>query len=378
MEKRIKHIMDLSQDILDIKDIFKSNGFKLFIVGGAVRDSMLGIEPKDFDLATDAVPDKVEEMMFNANIKTIATGKAFGVINVFSQDNEFEIATFRADSGSDGRRPDTVTFTTIEGDVVRRDLTINALFFDIDTSEVVDLVNGLEDLKNSVIRTVGCAEDRFKEDRLRILRAIRFAARFCGTLDKDIIDALNEDSTLDKISAERIHDEFIKGIKSAKSVINFMELLNSFGMFSSIFPNMIIDNNFIEDNDPIIVISMLLKNETFNSLNKKLNKLTFSNTEVKQIECLLSLRELSFDTAVSFKSIIKSSDLSSSQIINFASKNNINMKLVNTLLKFELSIDGNDVMKEFNLKPSKELGLKIRELENIKFKEMLISMFMYF
>lgn len=371
-EIRLIHHMSIPSDILVIHKIFKSKGFQLFLVGGCVRDSILGIEPKDFDLVTDAVPDKVEEMMLKANLRTIATGKAFGVINVFTEDNEFEIATFRTDNGSDGRRPDSVTFTTIEGDVARRDLTINALFFDIDTSEVVDLVGGLEDIKNGVIRTVGNAADRFEEDRLRILRAIRFAARFCGTLDKDIVDALNEDSTLDKISAERIHDEFIKGIKSAKSVINFMELLDSFNMFSSIFPNMVIDKNFIEDSDPIIVISMLLKGEKFNGLNKKLNKLTYSNVEVKQIEGLLGLHELSFDTAVSLKPIIKLSNLNDSQIINFAIKNNIDIKLVNTLLKFELSVDGDDVMKEFNLKPSKELGLKIRELENAKFKEMFM------
>jgi hypothetical protein len=136
---------------------------------------------------------------------------------------------------------------------------------------------------------------------------------------------------------------------------------------------MIINNNFIEDNDPIIVISMLLKNEPFNSLNKKMNKLTFSNIEVKQIECLLVLDELNVDTAVLFKSVIKFSSLDNSQIINFSFRNNIDMKLINTLLKFELSVDGDDVMKKFNLKPSKELGLKIRELETANFNEMFMS-----
>ncbi len=139
MEKRIKFDIPIPKDILQIKDIFKKNGFKLYVVGGAVRDALLGKTPKDYDLATDAIPDKVETMMAKGGLKTLPTGKAFGVINVFTDMGEYEIATFREDL-SGGRRPDAVSFTDIVGDVKRRDLTINALFYDIDTHEVVDLV----------------------------------------------------------------------------------------------------------------------------------------------------------------------------------------------------------------------------------------------
>lgn len=370
--KRIQFKLEIPNDIKNINQVFKENGFKLFIVGGAVRDALLGETQKDFDLATDAIPDKVEEMMHASGFVTIATGKAFGVINVFTESGEFEIATFRSDSKeSDGRRPDSVTFTTIEGDVLRRDLTINALFFDLDTSEVVDMVGGVEDLKNGIIRTVGDASERFEEDRLRVLRAIRFAARFEGKLSTDIKISLIQDNNLNGISAERIRDEFLKGIKSAKSVIEFMELLDGFELFDWIFPRMVINKKFIEDKDHIVVLATLLKNNDLSNLKKDLNRLTYSTAEIKAIEFLTSLHMLDIDTAVQFKNSFKSSGVSSDQLRNFGSREGILSQLLDAFEEFELSVDGVDVMKEFNLKPSKELGDKIRELETNNFKKLL-------
>jgi tRNA nucleotidyltransferase/poly(A) polymerase len=370
MEK-IKFELEVPNDIKVIHRIFIDNGFKLFIVGGSIRDALLGKTPKDWDLATDAIPDKVEEMMEKANLRTLATGKAFGVINVFTDTDEFEIATFREDVGSDGRRPDSVTFTTIEGDVLRRDLTINALFFDLDTSEIVDMVGGVEDLKNGVIRTVGDASERFEEDRLRILRAIRFAARFEGTLSTDIKISLIQNNSLNGISAERIRDEFLKGIKSAKSVIKFMQLLDGFELFDWIFPNMVVNKNFIEDKDPIVVLATLLKTHEWSKLKKDLNKLTFSTLEIKGIEFLTALHKLDIETAVLFKNIFKNSGVTSDQLRNFGSREGISSKLLDAFEKFELTVDGDEVMKEFKLKPSKELGDKIRELETNNFKKLL-------
>jgi tRNA nucleotidyltransferase/poly(A) polymerase len=176
-EQRIKFDLVIPEDIKLIQSVFKENGFKLFVVGGAVRDALLGIEPKDFDLATDAVPDKVEEMMKAAGLNTIGTGKAFGVINVFTSDGEYEIATFREDT-TKGRNPEVKLGATIESDAARRDLRINALYYDLDTNEIIDLVGGVDDLKNGEINMVGNAQERFEEDPLRILRFFRFFSRF--------------------------------------------------------------------------------------------------------------------------------------------------------------------------------------------------------
>jgi tRNA nucleotidyltransferase/poly(A) polymerase len=177
MEKRFKFDIPIPQDIQQIKDVFKKNGFKLYVVGGAVRDALLGKTPKDYDLATDAVPDKVEEMMAKAGLRTLPTGKAFGVINVFTDQGEYEIATFRSDETS-GRNPEVKLGATIESDAARRDLRINALYYDLDTNEIIDLVGGLDDLKNGEINMVGNAQKRFEEDPLRILRFFRFFSRF--------------------------------------------------------------------------------------------------------------------------------------------------------------------------------------------------------
>ena len=370
--ERIKHNIEIPNDIILINQVFKDNGFKLFIVGGAVRDSLLGEKPKDFDLATNAIPDKVEEIMQQAGFKTIATGKAFGVINVFTKSNEFEIATFRSDGEyTNNRHPDSVTFGDIVEDSKRRDLTINALFFDLDTSEVVDLVGGVRDLKNNIIRTVGNAKDRFNEDRLRILRTIRFSARFMGVLDIGIIDALKHDSSLEGISAERIRDEFLKGIKSAKSSILFLEMIDQFNMFDWIFPNIDINKRFILEKDPIVVLATLLKNHEWGKLKKDLNKLTYSTAEIKAIEFLTSLHKLDIDTAVTFKHVFKNSGVSSDQLRNFGSREGVSSQLLDAFEEFELSVVGDDVMKEFNLKPSKELGDKIKELETDNFKKLL-------
>jgi tRNA nucleotidyltransferase/poly(A) polymerase len=177
LENRIKMDMPIPDDIKTIAAIFKKNGFKLFIVGGAVRDFLLQKKIKDYDLATDAVPDKVEEMMAKANFKTLPTGKAFGVINVFTSEGEYEIATFRSDE-TKGRNPEVKLGASIETDAARRDLRINALYYDIDTKEIIDLVGGVEDLKNGTIQTVGNPQQRFEEDPLRILRFFRFFNRF--------------------------------------------------------------------------------------------------------------------------------------------------------------------------------------------------------
>lgn len=223
--------IDIPQDISDLSSIFQRAGYKLYLVGGAVRDALLGKTPKDYDIATDAQPDQILEILAPYNeYKTLEIGKAFGVINVITpQGEEYEVATFRRDL-SGGRRPDAVEFTDIATDVMRRDLTINALFYDMSTGEVVDYVGGIEDLHNGVVKAVGDPKERFDEDRLRILRAIRFAARMGSQLDPETREAIKADNSLRGVSPERIRDEFLKGIKSAKSVPEFIAMISDLNL----------------------------------------------------------------------------------------------------------------------------------------------------
>jgi len=375
-EQRIKFDIPIPDDIRKIKDVFKKNGHKLYVVGGAVRDALLGKTPKDYDLATDALPDKVEEMMKKAKLKTLPTGKAFGVINVFTSEGEYEIATFREDL-SGGRRPDAVSFTDIEGDVKRRDLTINALFYDIDTKEIVDLVGGVEDIKNGVVKTVGAPEDRFGEDRLRILRAIRFAARFGNELDPAADAALLKDASLQGISGERIRDEFLKGITSAKSQKHFFELLDKYKLFDWIFKGLQVDKQFIARlgsynyDDVIVVLASLLKNNNLDGLRRKLNELKYSADEIKAVSFLIAMLRLDVDTAVTLKKAEQHAGVSQDQIRDFCGKQGINGQLLDAFDDFRLTVSGPEMMEKTGLPQGKELGQAIHQAETENFEKLL-------
>jgi tRNA nucleotidyltransferase/poly(A) polymerase len=375
MEERIKFDFQIPSDIIEIQKVFTKNGYKLYVVGGAVRDALLGKTPKDFDLATDAVPDKVEEMMQDAGFRTLPTGKAFGVINVFTDQGEYEVATFRNDIGS-GRRPDSVEFTNIDGDVKRRDLTINALFYDIDTKEIVDLVGGVDDLKNGVVRTVGAPEDRFGEDRLRILRAIRFAGRFGSDLDPATDMALQKDASLEGISGERIRDEFIKGLISAKSFKKYMEMLDKYDLFKWVLPNMLLNKKSYMRNSGkvdnyIVELASLLKDNEIDLLRRKLNELKYSADEIKAIVFLISFLKLSVDTAYLLKKMQQTAGVSDKQIREFGEKENIPEKLLNAFEQYRLSVSGPEAMEKFDLKPGPELGKAIQKMETANFEKLL-------
>lgn len=370
-ENRIKFNIPVPSDILELKDIFVKNGFKLFVVGGAVRDAVLGKSPKDWDLATDATPDQVEQISANAGLKTIPTGKAFGVINVFTGEDEHEVATFRKDIGS-GRRPDSVEFTTIDQDVKRRDLTINALFFDIDTNEIVDLVGGISDIKKGIVRTVGDPKDRFGEDRLRILRAIRFAGRFGSGLEPNVEAALNNDASLEGISPERIRDEFLKGVRTAKSVKHFLTLLDKFNLFDWIFKGLRVNKAFIEEKDPIILLGWLLRDNDPQSLGKTLNKLTFSAAETKAISFLVAFQQFDNpDNVQPFKKQHMASGVTGEQLRRFGKLINFDTKTLDVFADFKLSISGQDAIDKMGVKPGPEMGNAIKKLEADNFKALL-------
>ena len=371
-EERVQMNIPIPDDIRQIKDIFVKNGHKLFVVGGAVRDSILNKPIKDWDLATDATPDKVETMMQQAGLKTLPTGKAFGVINVFTDSDEYEIATFRRDLGS-GRRPDSVEFTTIDQDVKRRDLTINALFFDIDTGEVVDLVGGIDDLKKGVVRTVGSPEERFGEDRLRILRAIRFAGRFGSGVDSAVDAALKKDNSLEGISPERIRDEFLKGIRTAKSTRHFLTLIDRYNLWDGIFPGIKVNKKFIESKDPIEVIATLMLGNDPSTLSKQLNKLTYSAAENKVITFLMVFSKFDdLNDVFKIKKLQNKSGISKDQLISFNQENTILPNAVmNAFLGFELSVTGDQVQQELGVKPGPEMGQAIEKLEIENFKKLL-------
>ena len=207
---------------LEIIEILKKAGHQAYWAGGCVRDMLLGTEPKDFDIVTSAKPEEIEQLLEH----TIPIGKEFGVILAIKNGHHFEIATFRSDSGySDGRRPDAVEFTSAKEDAFRRDFTINALFYDPDSDQVIDYVDGEVDMRDRLIRFIGNPEDRILEDHLRILRAVRFKNSLRFQYHPETYAAIKKHAQLvSKISPERVRDELNKMISGPNPGHAFQEL----------------------------------------------------------------------------------------------------------------------------------------------------------
>lgn len=303
--------------VYTLSDLFTRNGATLFAVGGAIRDYLYSVHhggkfsPKDVDLATEAPPDKVL-MILNSpesksqGIKTFPKGEAFGVISAVIEGEEYEIATFREDGDySDGRRPDSVSFSTPGKDAQRRDLTYNALFYDIHKKEIRDynlnqqgLGQGLDDIKNLVARPVGKARDRFQEDKLRIPRLVRFFSRFnpgdiMAHLDQDTLAAIQEFKDLVGVSPERIAAEFTGGLQKAANPVSYLKNYEVTGLLPAVFPGLQVG---LHDVDRIgnvknikAVLAWLLKNDNPTAVRVQLNRLKYANDVSDAVAFLLKL-----------------------------------------------------------------------------------------
>lgn len=213
----------------------RENGHEAFLVGGCVRDLLLGREPKDWDVATNALPDRIEALF----LKTVAVGKAFGIIAVVANDGSMvEVATYRADAPyADGRHPGAVAFTDARKDALRRDFTVNALFLDPTTGEIRDFVGGRADLDARIIRAIGDPETRFSEDHLRLLRAVRFASVLGFSIDPATFAAVQKLAPhIHRISAERIRDELFRLLTEAPQAGVALQLLRDAGLLKEILP----------------------------------------------------------------------------------------------------------------------------------------------
>ena len=211
-------------------------GFTAYFAGGCVRDRLLGIEAKDYDIATSADPGEVQEV-FRGRV-TDLVGKSFGVVRVMEDGEWFEVAMFRQDGTYiDGRRPESVTPATPEEDAQRRDFTINGLFYDPIAERLIDFVGGEADLRAKLLRAIGNPTDRFAEDHLRLLRAIRFAARLRFEIEPKTWEAMCAGASLIRtVSAERIRDEINK-IFTASKPEKGLDLLDQSGLLKEVLPD---------------------------------------------------------------------------------------------------------------------------------------------
>jgi tRNA nucleotidyltransferase/poly(A) polymerase len=223
----------MEQTARDIVARLRERGHVAYFAGGCVRDMVRGLVPKDYDVATDAPPAVVQKIFPH----TYAVGAQFGVIVVVEKEMNFEVATFRSDDVYvNGRRPSAVHFASPEEDAKRRDITINGMFFDPSANEVIDFVGGRADLEAKLVRAIGDPAQRFAEDRLRMLRAIRFATVLEYKIDKQTWDALVANAgAITQISAERIRDELVK-IFLPPSRVRGWDLLDASGLMKAILP----------------------------------------------------------------------------------------------------------------------------------------------
>ena len=217
----------------DVVRRLRAAGHEAYLAGGCVRDRLLGREPQDYDVATSAPPEAVQGLF----LRTIPVGAQFGVILVVERGARFEVATFRSDDAYvDGRRPSAVHFGSAQDDACRRDFTINALFEDPLTGDIHDFVEGVADLRAGVIRAIGDATARIAEDRLRMLRAVRFAARLGFRIDPATRAAVVAAApTLPDMAAERIGDEVVKILTEGSARRGF-ELLDATGLLPVVLP----------------------------------------------------------------------------------------------------------------------------------------------
>ena len=389
-----------------IIDTFYENNYEAFMVGGCIRDSLLSKEPKDYDIATSALPN-ITESLFE---KTIPTGIKHGTITVLLDKEPFEVTTYIVEGEyKDNRRPDEISFVTnIKDDLSRRDFTINAFAYN-SKEGLKDYFNGLEDLQNKIIRTVGDSNKRFNEDALRMMRAIRFASQLDFNIEKSTLDGIKKNKNLLKnISFERIRDELCKLLLS-DNPRKGLNLLKDCGVLDVIIPELtsLIGFNhktkdYNEDlfdhtlsvventpNDLILRLSALFHdigkpkvndNISEDITRKILTRLHFDNKTIKSVCILIKeyMNVLGNSTDIDIKRFInrtskeniysllefqkahvlslKNSDLDLYELNDIKNKiDNIINSNIPLSIK-DLNIDGSILTKELNLKPGKVIG----------------------
>lgn len=368
--------MNIPNNINLIFNVFHKNNYKLYVVGGAVRDAFVGIKPKDFDLVTNAIPSEVQKMLSSSGINNFPKGESFGVISAVIDGEEYEIATMRSEdySNGDGRRPSSVVFSNIESDVMRRDSTINALYYDIENNKIIDLVGGINDIKNKKIRAVGNPFDRINDDRLRSLRYLRFAHRFGSTLDKETIDAIIHFKDLPGVSSERIRDEFIKSLHSSQKPEGFLEQFLKLGLGPRVFGNIKLDTRHVSElRHPVLVLAKLLWNNDVISIQNSLINFKTPKNEIDGVLFLKNIHDrfkdfdkLTFDPIIDGKwlmILIKNKNLlfqnnvlTKYEILLWSKIMNLPLNVVNAFINYVPTVTASNFP---DISPGKELGEKI-------------------
>jgi tRNA nucleotidyltransferase (CCA-adding enzyme) len=280
--------LEIPEGVLEIAQKLEGAGFEAWCVGGNLRDALLEIPHSDYDIATSATPDQVQKLF----PRTIEVGIKYGTVGVLDRSRVLhEVTTFRRDVATDGRHAVVAFGASLEEDLSRRDFTINALAYHPLTGEWKDPFNGKADLENQVVRAVGNPADRFREDYLRILRAIRFAARFDFSIDPETWSAAQAAARgLRQLSAERVRDEWFKSLRTAQSITQLVLLWIRAGAASTWIPELEgisgFDHAFadppLDGRDPVVLTTLLCRDPV-----AVLRRLKASNAEIARAAAML-------------------------------------------------------------------------------------------
>lgn len=345
----------MKKEIKEIISLFNQNGYEAFLVGGAVRNHLLKREIEDYDINTDATPDEIKDILRDYKIFDI--GKKFGTVLLIYNDLHIEITPYRIEEGYDDyRHPNKVYYTySLYDDLARRDFTINAMCLDIE-GKIIDYFNGQEDLDNRIIRTVGDPNLRFKEDALRILRAIRFSAQLGFGIEKETSKAIYKNAELlNNISIERKVDELFKILNTSycSYILNrYIDVFNTFLPFNKAVDKI---DNF---SSPYFKLAYMFKSSDFDFKELKL-----SNNEIKLINELKKACKKRLGNDYSFIDVFSDSENHKEilKFINEKDKKNYYFRYLH-LKKYMVNVN-NINYSGFDLE---EKGFKGKEIAKIK------------
>lgn len=325
--------MKLPESVNYILDKLCENGYEAYIVGGCVRDYLMGLVPHDYDITTSALPSDVKKIFKH----TVDTGIQHGTVTVILNKAGYEITTYRIDGEyKDNRHPEEVIFTDrLSGDLSRRDFTINAIAYN-PIKGYVDLFGGREDIENKLIRGVGEPARRFQEDALRMMRAVRFSAQLNFSIEKDTLEALKENADLIKnISIERIREEFFKLLLSEHN--ERLDILLSSGMTEHFLPEILnkkfdykVLNSLSED--IVVRLSYLLYGIESRDVNKIMKRLRADNKSITAVTAISKYSNYIIDSLYSMR-----------KLINLAGEN------IERLIEVMGAVRGSDMKKEYEM-----------------------------
>ena len=299
IRKKIKFDKKLiDQDALNIVKKMTNSGYETYLVGGCIRDILLGYKPKDFDIATSATPEQINKLFKRSRI----IGRRFKLVHImFSARKFIEVATFRAGNlktSSDGLVLRDNYYGTLKDDVFRRDFTVNGLYYDINKSEVIDYVGGLKDLEILKINMIGDPSERFEEDPVRMIRAVRFQAKLNAKIESKLIEAIQKNSQLlAKIPPARLYEEVIKLFHNENSIVVFRELFK-LGLLKHLFSqtkeNSFVTASLINTSERIksgnsVTPAFLFAVFLWSAVNKRFNQISKKNKS--RIELMLEASE---------------------------------------------------------------------------------------